>query len=281
MKKILFVLISLVTSSSITFAQSWDNQQDGWGDQEDGWGSEEESSEATDEKNSEDSWGDSENIDEDWSDDDDSNLSFGGVGDDYVRSSRPDVKARPYQRFTSMPFDSTSQLITFIEVVEVIVPERFLDLGGDDYSLSDSLYQRALTFMQTKFGKREAKSMVDAAGIDPDGKEGQTIKALVHMPLIVQVNEFQKVNAGIIYFDMELRFKDERYRYKFNNFVHKSKSTNGKEDDITYLEYYMTAKKNARGNDQILIACKNHMNNFIDDLKITCAATPFIDDDDW
>jgi hypothetical protein len=163
MKKILFILISLVTSSSITFAQSWDNQQDGWGDQEDGWGSEEESSEATDEKNSEDSWGDSENIDEDWSDDDDSNLSFGGVGDDYVRSSRPDVKARPYQRFTSMPFDSASQLITFMEVVEVIVPERFLDLGGDDYSLSDSLYQRALTFMQTKFGKREAKSMVDAA----------------------------------------------------------------------------------------------------------------------
>ena len=194
MKKILFVLISLVTSSSITFAQSWDNQQDGWGDQEDGWGSE-----ATDEKNSEDSWGDSENIDEDWSDDDDSNLSFGGVGDDYVRSSRPDVKARPYQRFTSMPFDSASQLITFMEVVEVIVPERFLDLGGDDYSLSDSLYQRALTFMQTKFGKREAKSMVDAAGIDPDGKEGQTIKALVHMPIIVQVNEFQKVNAGIIF----------------------------------------------------------------------------------
>lgn len=284
MKKILFVLLSLFTSYSIVYAQSWDNQQDGWGDQEEGWGSEDDSSEddgseATEGENTDDAWGDDESVDDSWSDDDD--FSFGGGGDDYIRSARPAVKARPYQRFTSMPFDSASQLITYLEVVEVVVPERFLDLGGDDYSLSDSLYQRALTFMQTKFGKREAKSMIDAAGIDPDGKEGQTIKALVHMPLVVQVNEYQKVNAGVIYFDMELRFKDERYRYKFNNFVHKSKSTNGKEDDVTYLEYYMTAKKNARGNDQILIACNNHMNNFIDDLKTTCAATPFIDDDDW
>ena len=57
------------------------------------------------------------------------------------------------------------------------------------------------------------------AGIDPDGKEGQTIKALVHIgPLVVQVNEYQKVNAGVIYFDMELRFKDERYRYQVQQF---------------------------------------------------------------
>jgi hypothetical protein len=47
------------------------------------------------------------------------------------------------------------------------------------------------------------------------------------------------------------------------------------------MEYYLSAKKNARGNDRILIACNNHMNNFIDELKTTGAATPFIDDDDW
>ena len=233
-----------------------------------------------DNENGDDAWNDNESIDDSWTDDDGGDFNFGGSGD-YVRSARPETKARPYQRFTSMPYDSSSQLITYMEVVEVIVPDRFLDLGGDDYSLSDSLYQRALVWMQTKFGKREAKSMIDAAGIDPDGKEGQTIKAYVHMPLAVQLNEYKKVQAGIIKFDMELRFKDERYRYKFNNFVHVSKSTNGKPDDVTYMEYYLNAKKNARGNDQILIACNNHMNNFIDDLKTTCAATPFIDDDDW
>ena len=280
MKKILFIILSLITSYSVVYSQSWDNQQDSWDNQEDGWGSEDEDSQSANEENADDAWADDGGMDDSWSEDDGGDFSFGG-GDDYVRSARPEVKARPYQRFTSMPYDSSSQLITFMEVVEVIVPDRFLDLGGEDYSLSDSLYQRALTWMQTKFGKREAKSMIDAAGIDPEGKEGQTIKAFVHMPLAVQINEYQKVNAGIIKFDMELRFKDERYRYKFNNFVHVSKSTNGKEDDVTYMEYYLSAKKNARGNDQILIACNDHMNNFIDDLKTTCAATPFIDDDDW
>ena len=105
MKKILFVLLSLFTSYSIVYAQSWDNQQDGWGDQEEGWGSEDDSSEddgseATEGENTDDAWGDDESVDDSWSDDDD--FSFGGGGDDYVRSARPAVKARPYQRFTSM-----------------------------------------------------------------------------------------------------------------------------------------------------------------------------------
>ncbi|MDG1757059.1 MAG: DUF4468 domain-containing protein [Bacteroidia bacterium] len=280
MKKILFILLSILTSYTLVYSQSWDNQDDSWGEQDDSWGSDDDGTQSTDNENGDDSWNDNESIDDSWTEDDGGDFNFGGSGD-YVRSARPETKARPYQRFTSMPYDSSSQLITYMEVVEVIVPERFLDLGGDDYSLSDSLYQRALVWMQTKFGKREAKSMIDAAGIDPDGKEGQTIKAYVNMPLAVQLNEYKKVQAGIIKFDMELRFKDERYRYKFNNFVHVSKSTNGKPDDVTYMEYYLNAKKNTRGNDQILIACNNHMNNFIDDLKTTCAATPFIDDDDW
>lgn len=280
MKKILFILLSILTSYTLVYSQSWDNQDDSWGEQDDSWGSDDDGTQSTDNENGDDAWNDNESIDDSWTEDDGGDFNFGGSGD-YVRSARPETKARPYQRFTSMPYDSSSQLITYMEVVEVIVPDRFLDLGGDDYSLSDSLYQRALVWMHTKFGKREAKSMIDAAGIDPDGKEGQTIKAYVHMPLAVQLNEYKKVQAGIIKFDMELRFKDERYRYKFNNFVHVSKSTNGKPDDVTYMEYYLNAKKNARGNDQILIACNKHMNNFIDDLKTTCAATPFIDDDDW
>jgi len=58
-----------------------------------------------------------------------------------------------------MPYDSASQLVTYVEIVEVVVPDRFLDLGGEDYSLSDSLYARAISWMQTQFGKREAKQM--------------------------------------------------------------------------------------------------------------------------
>ena len=190
MKKILFILLSLLTSYSVVYSQSWDNQDDSWGNQDDSWGSDDDESQSTDDESTDDACTDDEGMDDSWADDDGGDFSFGG-GDDYVRSARPEVKARPYQRFTSMPYDSSSQLITFVEVVEVIVPDRFLDLGGDDYSLSDSLYQRALGWMQNKFGKREAKSMIDAAGIDPDGKEGQTIKAYVHMPLAVQDLDFE------------------------------------------------------------------------------------------
>ena len=188
MKKILFILLSILTSYTLVYSQSWDNQDDSWGEQDDSWGSDDDGTQSTDNENGDDAWNDNESIDDSWTEDDGDDFNFGGSGD-YVRSARPETKARPYQRFTSMPYDSSSQLITYMEVVEVIVPDRFLDLGGDDYSLSDSLYQRALVWMQTKFGKREAKSMIDAAGIDPDGKEGQTIKAYVHMPLAVQLNE--------------------------------------------------------------------------------------------
>ena len=47
------------------------------------------------------------------------------------------------------------------------------------------------------------------------------------------------------------------------------------------MEYYLTAKKNIKGNDKVLMACNSQMTRLIDDLKATCAATPFIDDDDW
>ncbi|MFT5348068.1 MAG: hypothetical protein ACI9M3_001106 [Bacteroidia bacterium] len=36
-----------------------------------------------------------------------------------------------------------------------------------------------------------------------------------------------------------------------------------------------------KGNDKVLMACNRQMTRLIDDLKATCAATPFIDDDDW
>ena len=187
----------------------------------------------------------------------------------------------PYVRFTGMPLDSASQLITYIEIVEVIAPDRFLDLGGQDYSVADSLYARAMVWMQNEFGKKEAKQMIENAGIDPKGKEGQTIMANVVMPLVVEVNKYAKITVGIVKFDMELRFKDERYRYKFENFEHVTPNSVGNEEISTYMEYYMTSKKDIRNNDKILIACNSQMNRLIEDLKATCSAVPFVDDDDW
>ncbi|MFB1002731.1 MAG: hypothetical protein QMC70_01140 [Bacteroidia bacterium] len=287
MNKLLFTLLLFGAFSLTTNAQTWDDSGDGWGDDS---GSDDNSSGdydydqgsgGTTSDYTDTSGGD------DWGDDDgfgdDGGFDFGAdAGGDYVRSTRPKAEARPYDRFVGMPYDSASQLVTYVEIVDVIVPERFLDLGGDDYSVYDSLYTRAMTWMQTEFGKREAKRMIDAAGADTEGKEGSTIKAYVTIPLKVELNKYQTQDAGTLEFDMELRFKDERYRYKFENFVHVQANTSGKKDkDVTYMEYYLNAKKNIRGNDKILIACNTQVNKLIEGLKATCEATPFIDDDDW
>ena len=283
----------------MTNAQGWDDtgSDDSWGSDDgtsdDGWGTDDGASDdgsydydpgsgasvpSGSDSASDDGWGDS---DDSWGGgSDDGGSSYGG--EEYVRSGRPKVEAKPYVRFTGMPYDSVAQLVTYVEIVEVIVPDRFLDLGGEDYSVSDSLYARALVWMNKQFGKKEAKKMIEESGIDPSGKEGNTIKAFVTMPLVAQINKYSKTEVGTIEFEMELRFKDERYRYRFDNFVHVSASrSGGAKADRTYMEYYVTAKKNIRATDKILMACNNQMNRMIEDLRNTCSETPYIDDDDW
>ena len=292
MKKLFLTLLTIGFFSLFTNAQTWDDSGDSWDDSGDSWDDSGDSwddgstssdydydagagSGTLDDSTASDDWGG-----DDWGDG--SDYDFGGGQQEYVRSARPKVEAKPYERFTGMPYDSAAELITYVEIVEVIVPDRFLDLGGDDYSLSDSLYERARSWMAQQFGEKEAKRMIEEAGEDAKGREGKTINAVVVMPLVVEKNKYAKTNAGIIQFDMELRFKDERYRYKFNNFVHLEPNTTGGNDEVrTYMEYYMTAKQNIKNNDQILIATNNQMNKLIDGLKRTCDATPFIDDDDW
>ena len=291
MKKTILILLVFTAFGLSANAQSWDDSGDGWGDDSgDGWGdSGDDSGDQSDYNYDQGSGGTTGDVSDttdgdDWGDDDgwgdDGGFDYGSGGDEYVRSARPKIESKPYERFTGMPYDSVAQLVTYTEVVEVILPENFL--GDYDYTVSDSLFARAMSWMQTQFGKREAKQMIDASGADASGKEGQTIKAYVVMPLMVQLNKYQTTEAGTIEFDMELRFKDERYRYKFENFVHVQKSSNGnKKPDETYMEYYMTAKKNVRQNDKILMACNDQMTKLIDGLRATCEATPFIDDDDW
>lgn len=273
MKKIVFTLFMVCGVAYMANAQTWDDAgADSWGDASTGAADYQydPGSAAAGDSSSGDSWGASDD-------------SYGGgySGQDYVRSARPAATPMPYVRFTGMPFDSASQLITYIEIVEVVAPDRFLDLGGQDFSVADSLYARALVWMQKEFGKKEAKQMIENAGIDPKGKEGQTIMANIVMPLVVEINKYAKTTIGIIKFDMELRFKDERYRYKFENFVHVTPNVVGKEEISTYMEYYMTSKKDVKNNDKILIACNSQMNRLIEELKATCSAVPFVDDDDW
>lgn len=287
MKKTFLTLFSFCLLSYVATAQtwdsgdSWDNSGDSWDNSGDSWDNSGGSDYNYDPGSGSGTMGDSTGADAwgggDWGNQ--GGFDYGSGGQDYVRTARPKTEARPYERFTGMPYDSAAELVTYVEIVEVILPDEYL---GDNYTTSDSLYARALKWMQLQFGEKEAKKMIEDAGQDPKGREGQTIKAIVVMPLVVEINEYSRSTAGVIQFDMELRFKDERYRYKFNNFVHVTPDkSGGKEAVRTYMEYYMTAKENARNNDKILMATNNQMNKLIDGLKQSCEMVPFIDDDDW
>jgi hypothetical protein len=282
MKKTFLTFFSLCLIGYVASAQTWDNSGDSWDNSGDSW----DNSGGTttdydyDPGSGSGTMGDSTSVD-DWGGGswDQSGFDYSSGGQDYVRTARPTVESKPYERFTGMPFDSAAELVTYVEIVEVILPDEYL---GDNYTTSDSLYARALKWMQLQFGEKEAKKMIEAAGQDPKGREGQTIKAIVVMPLVVEINEYSRTTAGVIQFDMELRFKDERYRYKFDNFVHVTPDKSGGKAAVrTYMEYYMTAKQNTRNNDKILMATNNQMNKLIDGLKQSCEIVPFIDDDDW
>jgi len=291
MKKFFLTLLTIAFTGLFVNAQwddtgsdSWDTGSDSWDDNSGGsW-----DDNGTDYNYDAGSGGgtmtdDTSNADwgggDDWGGDDASFDFGGGYQDEYVRAARPEVKARPYERFVGMPYDSAAELVTYVEIVEVIVPDEYF---GDDYSISDSLYTRATSWMRQQFGEKKSKKMIEESGEDTKGREGETIKAVVVMPLVVEINKYAKSTAGVIQFDMELRFKDGRYRYKFKDFVHVTpNSSGGKEEVRTYMEYYMTAEDNVRQNDKILMATNNQMNRLIEDLRKSCDATPFIDDDDW
>ncbi|NNE56288.1 MAG: DUF4468 domain-containing protein, partial [Flavobacteriales bacterium] len=268
---------------------SWDNSgNDSWDNSGDNTNSGDQSYNYDDASSGAGGFDSTGGADDGWGDWDAGGGDWGGGSDgfglvDVPRNSRPEVVARPYERFTGMPYDSATELITYVEVVEVIIPDRFFDLGGIPYDTEDSLQARAERWMKKEFGEKEAKKMIEDAGMDKDGREGNTINALVVMPLIYEKNKYTKINEGVIEFDMELRFKEGRYRYKFENFVHRTPAISGKRgarEDRTYLEYYLTAKRDVRHNDEILMACNNQMNKLIDGLKTTCKAVPFLDDDE-
>jgi hypothetical protein len=191
---------------------------------------------------------------------------------------KPKVVKKPYVRVT-LPYDSIAELVTYVEITEVLEPDDYL---GDPYSSADSLYQRAFSFLVKEFGEKQVKKWMEESGEDYKLREGKTILIVAEFPVIVEYNEFRKIEAGKIVFDMELRFKDERYRYKFNNFQHVMPPSNGsKKESVNYFEYYLTSTVNVKNNDRILIAADKKINEMIAGLKASCNEPLVLDDDDW
>lgn len=188
-------------------------------------------------------------------------------------SLRPKFQRRAYDRFTP-PYDTISGLVTYLSVVEV------LDQDGVEI-FSDSIYKRAQRFLENEFGKKGAKDFTKSSGVN---KESEGYKMVVEgrFPLMVQINEFNKVPSGEVEFVMEIRVKEGRYRYKINNLVHVEAPIVGtKNERRTYFEFYKNQKENVRSGDQILVAADKQINTMITKLYETCKEPIFVDEDDW
>ena len=175
----------------------------------------------------------------------------------------PKPVKKPYIRFVT-PFDTITELVTYSEVV------------NEEEAGTDSLYWRAKRWIKHEF--KSTKKQV----IKKDDKKDFKIVMEGEFPLLIEANKFSKSQNGKVMFDMELRFKEGRYKYKINNLVHVVDPPPGEEKEIkTYFEFYRKSTVNPKGNDAILIAADKKIQKMIRDLKKYCKEPIFVDDDDW
>ena len=172
---------------------------------------------------------------------------------------------KPYIRFT-VPFDTISELVTYLEVVT-----------EEESPGNDSLYARAKRWIKYEFGKKNQKQV-----IKKDLKKEYKLILECEFPLYIEANKFSKTQNGRVAFDMEIRFKEDRYRYKINNLVHIVDPPPGEDKEIkTYFEFYRKSNINPKGNDMILMAADKKIKSMINNLKKFCKEPVFVDEDDW
>lgn len=184
--------------------------------------------------------------------------------EEYNQSTEPASPPKaPYVRFV-VPVDTLTELVTYTEVVE------------EEEAGTDSLYWRAKRWMKNEFKGNKKQT------VKKDDKKDFKIVMEGEFPLYIYTNKYSKYQNGKVVFDMEIRFKEGRYKYKINNLVHVVDPPPGQEKETrTYFEFYQKSEINPRGNDAILMAADTTVNKMIKGLKKYCKEPVFVDDDDW
>ncbi len=188
----------------------------------------------------------------------------------------------PYVRFKA-PMDTITQLVTYMGIVP------FTPLANDIYDGGnmDSLYWRAKKFLLNLYVKNfRAKTTKDfvfpkdllVEDFKPDGDIGRIIITPT-IPLIIQKGRSNPSENGSITFKIDLRVKDDKYKYKVTNFVHHTKEALTEKPINNYAEYYVNSKHSVRSNDQILLAIDREVKLLIKTLS-TVMKDPIIKDED-
>jgi hypothetical protein len=191
---------------------------------------------------------------------------------------------QPYERF-KCPIDTISSLITYMGVVPFTPMENDVYDGGT----IDSLYLRAKKYLMQQFipdyKENPKKPIVFPKDIliedyKPDGDVGRII-IRVTVPLMIKNNSFSSAQQGTVTFKIEIRVKDDKYKYKFTNFVHNTTAKGSEKPIKTYMEYYANQTKGLRSNDLFLLAIDRIVKNTIKDLGRVMKDPIVIDEDDF
>ncbi|NBP05765.1 MAG: DUF4468 domain-containing protein [Bacteroidetes bacterium] len=174
----------------------------------------------------------------------------------------------PYKRFIP-PYDSLREIIYYSGVIE---DENCETCGAD------SLYWRAMLYLKKRFGKEKMK---DKSWV-LENVVGNKIVMKITVPMMVQTNQFNKKQSGMMEFRMALRFQESRYKYQFGNFVHIEVERGAEARMIrTYHEYYMRVKKGYQTTDVFLLAADRDVKEFVEGLRKSLRGPYQPDEEDW
>lgn len=190
---------------------------------------------------------------------------------------------KPYIRF-SAPMDTLTQKVTYMGVVP-FKPEPASDVWepGD----IDSLYWRAKKFLLNSYVKNfRAKTTKDfvfpkdilVEDFKPDGENGRIIITPT-IPLVIKRGNNNAIESGTLSFKLELRVKEDKYKYKVTNFVHHTKEAQTEKQINTYAEFYVNSKHSPRSNDQVLLAIDREVKTLIKSLNVVMK-DPIVRDED-
>ncbi len=188
----------------------------------------------------------------------------------------------PYVRFKA-PMDTITQKVTYMGVVPFKAMANDLYDGGN----MDSLYWRAKKFLLTSYVKNfRAKATKDfvfpkdilVEDFKPDGDVGRIIITPT-IPLVLRQGRTNSSQNGSITFKLEIRVKDDKYKYKVTNFVHHTKEAITEKPIDNYAEYYVNSKHSARSNDQILLAIDREVKTLVKALSAVMKDPIILDED--
>jgi hypothetical protein len=190
-----------------------------------------------------------------------------------------------YERFNP-PMDTITELITYTGVIPFKPLENDVYFGGD----IDSLYWRAKFFLMQRYIKdyRASKKPYEDVfpkdmlidDVKPDGENGRVIIRPT-IPLMIRHNSHSSTQLGTLTFKVEIRVKEDKYKYKLTNFVHNTAAKGTEKEIKTYAEFYSNSSKNVRSNDRVLLSIDRMVKEFVKALVVVMKDPVILDPDDF